>query len=176
MPDRRRTALSFTNLVEAHVIRALRTEHGVSIKAVRAALEYAERTLGMRRLLLRPELRTEGGDLLLEKYGQLINLSRSGQLALKKLLEAYLKRIERATDELPVRLFPLIRGDVPDGPRIIAIDPAIAFGRPVLYSRGVTTAAIAGRIDAGETLESVAADYDVGSDQIEEAVIFERTA
>ncbi len=29
------TSLSFWNLIEAHVLRALRTEHGVSIKAVR---------------------------------------------------------------------------------------------------------------------------------------------
>jgi hypothetical protein len=34
--------LSFSNLIEAHVLRSLRTEHGVSVKALRSALAYAE--------------------------------------------------------------------------------------------------------------------------------------
>lgn len=58
--------LSFTNLIEAHVLRELRSEHGVSLEAVRQALEYAERTLGVQRLLLRRELCSEGGQLFLE--------------------------------------------------------------------------------------------------------------
>src|SRR5438876_12209106 len=33
--------LSFSNLIEAHVLRALRTEHGVSSRALRGALVYA---------------------------------------------------------------------------------------------------------------------------------------
>src|SRR5438067_9482312 len=45
--------LSFWNLVEAHVLRALRTDHGVSVKALRAALDFAEESLGIERLLLR---------------------------------------------------------------------------------------------------------------------------
>jgi hypothetical protein len=40
----------------------------------------------------------------------------------------------------------------------IAIDSPIAFGRPVAISRGITTAAIVGRIDAGETVADLAAD------------------
>ena len=43
--------LSFANLIEAHMLRSLRTEHGVSVKALRTALAYAERALGIDRLL-----------------------------------------------------------------------------------------------------------------------------
>lgn len=35
--------LSFNNLIEAHVLRALRIDHGVSIEAVRKAIRYANR-------------------------------------------------------------------------------------------------------------------------------------
>ena len=45
--------LSFSNLIEAHVLRSLRTDHGVPVKAMRSALAYAERALGIDRLLLR---------------------------------------------------------------------------------------------------------------------------
>ena len=39
--------LSFWNLIEAHVLRALRTDHGVSVKDVRTALRYAQGELGI---------------------------------------------------------------------------------------------------------------------------------
>jgi uncharacterized protein (DUF433 family) len=58
----------------------------------------------------------------------------------------------------------------------IAIDPRISFGRPVVISRGISTAAIAERIDAGETVEALAADYELTVDEIEQAVIYERAA
>jgi len=80
--------LSFWNLVEAHVLRALRSEHGVSVPALRKALRYAEKELGIEHLLLRRDLQTEAGRLFLERYGELIDLSNSGQLAMKKMLEA----------------------------------------------------------------------------------------
>ncbi len=56
--------LSFYNLIEAHVLRALRTDHRVSLKALRASIAYAERELGVQRLLLREDLRTGGGRIL----------------------------------------------------------------------------------------------------------------
>src|SRR5476649_2633957 len=62
--------LSFSNLFEAHVLRALRAEHGVSVKALRQAVEFAERKLGIERLLLRPELRSEAGQVFLDRYGR----------------------------------------------------------------------------------------------------------
>lgn len=175
-PDRKRTLLSFWNLVEAHVLRALRTEHGVSIKAVRAAITYAEKALQIERLLLSRQLCTHAGDLLLEKYGELINLSKSGQMALRILLQAHLRRVEWDRDLFPLRLFPVVRDESADEPRLIAIDPQIAFGRPIVYRRGISTAAITSRIDAGESVEDIAADYELEPHEIEEAVVFEQAA
>ncbi len=70
-PDTR--LLSFYNLIEAHVLRALRTDHGVPINEVRKALNYAEQELQIARVLLSPELRTHAGQVLLDRYGELIN-------------------------------------------------------------------------------------------------------
>jgi uncharacterized protein (DUF433 family) len=175
-PDSLNAQLSFRNLVEAHVLRALRTEHGVSIRAVRTALLVAERTYEIRHLLLSPELRTEAGNLFLDKYGELVNLSKSGQLAIKKILEVYLKRVEWDQESLPLRLFPFLRRDYVDSPKVIVIDPYISFGRPVIRSKGIATATIAGRIDVGESVEDLAKDYDLQSSEVEEAVIYERAA
>jgi uncharacterized protein (DUF433 family) len=176
LPDAGSTELSFANLVEAHVLRALRVDHAVSIKDVRAALNYAEKAFGIKRLLLSPGLRTDAGNVFLEHYGDLINLSRSGQLAMKKLLEAHLRRVEWGPTDIPSRLYPFVRGDSFDAAKPIVIDPLIAFGRPVILRKGVSTSAIAERIDAGESVEELAEDYDLEPVEIEEAVVYERAA
>lgn len=166
--------LSFANLVEAHVLRALRQEHAVSVQAVRDALRYAQDQCRIERLLLSSELRTAAGELFLSRYGELINLSRSGQIALRRLLEAHLQRVEWTGGDFPQRLYPFLQGFKDD--RAIIIDPRIAFGRPVTKHNSIATAVIADRIDAGESVESVAEDYDLTVEEVEAAVLCERLA
>lgn len=174
-PRRQPPVLSFWNLIEAHVLRSLRTEHGVSLKAMREALAYAERKLDIHRLLLRKELRTDAGRLFLDRYGELIELSASGQLAMRKVFEEHLKRVEWDQWQFPVRLYPFVSTDTL-APRTIAIDPKIAFGRPIVARAGVSTAAIADRIDANEPAADVAADYELTAEEVEQAVLYERAA
>lgn len=166
--------LSFWNLVEAHVLRALRTEHGTSIKAVRDALEFAERQLGIERLLLHRELKTTAGRLFLDRYGELIELSASGQLAMRKIFEEHLERVDWDEWSFPIRLYPFVAGEGRRKP--IAIDPKIAFGRPIVLRTGVSTSAIVQRLDAGESPADLADDYDLSEEEIEEAVVYERAA
>lgn len=168
--------LSFNNLIEAHVVRALRTTHGTELRAIRSAVTFAERELGINRLLLSGELMTDRRSVFLARYGELINLSHSGQLAMRVMLEAHLERVERDDAKLPRRLYPFVRGDVDGGPKHIAIDPAVGFGRPIVRSRGVSTRAIVDRIDAGEQVRDVATDYGIDVGEVEEAVVYERAA
>jgi uncharacterized protein (DUF433 family) len=169
-------SLSFWNLIEAHVLRSLRTEHGVSMDALRRALTYSEKQLKIERLLLSPELCTDAGKLLLERYGQLIELSASGQIAMRHLFKEHLDRVEWDQWKFPVRLYPFSSGSVHTDNRPIAIDPQISFGRPVIASRSISTGAIAQRIDAGETAAELASDYGLGEQEIEEAVLYARAA
>ena len=176
-PDSGDSRISFNNLVEAHVLRALRTKHNVSIFSVRNAVEYAEHQLGITRLLISDELQTTAGDLFVERYGQLINLSKSGQLAIKKILETYLRRIDRDESKLPCRLYPFVfSGLRVDGPRTIVIDPSVSFGRPSISKKGITTAALASRIDAGETVSELVEDYHLTRVEVETAIVYEQAA
>lgn len=168
--------LSFWNLIEAHVLRSLRTDHGVSIREVREAVRFAERSLRVGRLLLRKELSTDPGMLFLERYGELINLSKSGQLAMRQVLERHLKRVEWDEWQFPVRLYPFTSEDGTASEKPIAIDPKVAFGRPILIRTGVSTAAIAERVDAAEKVEDIADDYGLTVAEVEQAVVFERAA
>jgi uncharacterized protein (DUF433 family) len=170
----RPTVLSFWNLIEAHVLRAMRTDHAVSVKAMRTALAYAEKELKIQRLLLRRELCSNAGEVFLERYGQLISLSASGQLAMRHMLLEHLKRVEWDEWQFPVRLYPFLLADATTEERPIAIDPAIAFGRPVVVSRGISTSAIASRLDVGESVADLATDYDLDPAEIERAAVYER--
>jgi uncharacterized protein (DUF433 family) len=174
--DPKNRILSFNNLIEAHVLRALRTDHGVSINAVRDALRYAESELGIEHLLLSKQLSTGAGELFLDRYGDLIQLSRSGQLAMRHVFEAYLDRVEWDEDEFPRRLYPFVRGETTSGERLVVIDPSLAFGRPIVQSKGVSTSVIAARLDAGETVEDLVEDYGISPREVEEAVLYERAA
>ncbi len=174
-PSHQPPVLSFWNLIEAHVLRSLRTEHGVSIKALREAVAYAEKSLNVERLLLSKELRTEAGRVFLERYGELLELSASGQLAMRRLFDEHLKRVEWDERQFPIRLYPFVSSEmVSDKP--IAIDPAVAFGRPIVLRAGISTATIADRIDAGERVSELAADYGLTETEIEQAVLYERAA
>lgn len=167
--------LSFWNLIEAHVLRSLRADHGVRMDALRRAIKYAQQTLKIDRLLLSPELQTDAGKLLLTRYGELIELSASGQVAMRRMFNEHLARVEWDSWQFPVKLYPAT-AETLSSARPIAIDAQVAFGRPVIAKRGVTTGIIADRIDAGETVAELAADYDLSVDEVEEAVLYERAA
>ena len=77
---------------------------------------------------------------------------------------------------MPSRLFPFIQRAYLDAPKVIVIDPYISFGRPVIQRKGISTAIIADRIDAGESVENLTEDYNLDSWEIEEAIIYERAA
>ncbi len=168
--------VSFYNLIEAHVLRALRTEHGVALAALRNAIAFAEKKLHLHRLLLSPELRTHAGQVFLDRYVELIDLSASGQLAMRKMLEDHLQRVEWDAWQFPVRLYPYCGSTQGAAEWPIAIDPQVAFGRPIVRRAGISTAAITDRIDAGETVQALADDYDLSRDEIEQAVLYSRAA
>ncbi len=176
LADPRRGLLSFNNLVEAHILRALRTKHGTPIKAIRAALDYAHTDLGIDRLLLSRELQTDAGEIFLDYYGALINLSRSGQLAMQDVVRVYLQRVEWDDTPRPLRLFPFVGVEPANVSRQIAIDPAVGFGRPIVFRRGISTQVIVDRIDAGETPMELAHDYGLEVSEVNEAIVYERAA
>ncbi len=162
--------LSFFNLIEAHVLDAIRREHGIPLPKIRIALDYLSRRFPSEHPLAIQEFESDGLNLFIEKFGQLINISQSGQLAMRAILEAYLRRIERDPLGFPCRLYPFTRKGTPDEPRVVVIDPYVSFGRPVLVGTGVPTAVIADRYKAGESIESLADDYGRNRLEIEDAI------
>ncbi len=155
---------SFTNLVEAHALRALRKTHQLKLEAIRKAVRYVEEQLKVQHPLATNAFKTDGVSLFVDKFGQLINASRDGQTAMKDVLEKYLQLIDYGRDGRAARLY--VDGDR----RLIVIDPAVRFGRPVLTGTSVPVEMIVERFDAGDSVRQLAADYEVRTEQVEEAL------
>jgi uncharacterized protein (DUF433 family) len=169
-PDPRKPLLSFLNLAEIHVLDSMRREHEISLQKVRRALGYLCKEFPSKRPLIQHAFETDGVDLFVEKYGELLNITRQGQVAMKEVMRAYLHRIEYDEKGLAARPFPFTRKRALDEPQIIVIDPALSFGRPVIAGTGIATAAVAERYKAGESIGELADDYGRTAAQIEDAI------
>lgn len=171
--DRR---LSFSNLVEAHVLRALRTKHGVSMRAVREALDYVRSEFGIERLLIDQRLRALPGRMFLQRYGELVELTRSGQHVIERMWDSHLQAVVEDPAGVPLKLYPWIPDRTQPPKRSILIDPAVSFGKPMTASRGIATTVLADLYDAGTSIEELAAEYGLTAEEVEDALAFERAA
>ena len=170
LPQRGVSSLSFFNLVEAHVLDAIRREHRIPMHTVRKALDYVQKHFPSKHPLADQRFETDGMQLFVSQFDKLISASEAGQLALRALLAGHLRRIEHDSAGLAIRLYPFTRKRTLDEPKIVVIDPRFSFGRPVLAGTGIATNIIAERYKAGESMDELADDYGCKRPQIEEAV------
>ena len=164
--------LSFRNLAEAHVLATLRRHYEVRLEKIRSAVRYMESHFKDLHPLVNSAMRTDGVDLFLDQFDRLEGVSTGGQLAMRDVLEASLKRLDWAPKGQVLRLFPFTRlGErEADGPRVVVIDPRISFGKPVIVGTRIPTKAIYDRWTAGDSVQDLAADFERPSLEIEEAI------
>jgi uncharacterized protein (DUF433 family) len=171
--DRQNAVVSFRNVVELHVLSAIRRRHKVQMPEVRRALVYLSRQLGIAHPLADQKMLTDGTDLLIEQYGRLLNISRNGQLEMKEAIEVYLARVERDPDRLPIRFYPFTRPDITASPKLVVLNPRVQFGKPCIAGTGIPTSIIAERFKAGEDIRALSRDYGQSESKIDEALRFE---
>jgi uncharacterized protein (DUF433 family) len=166
--------LSFTNLVEAHVLRIIRETHQVKLDKVRKALDYMSQQFDTEHPLVMKRFQTDGVDLFVDQMDRLVNVSRSGQLAMRETLKHLLTRVEWNVEGIANRFFPVIEWvPEPESDKLIFLDPSIRFGKPVIAGKGVPTDAIVSLIDAGDSIEDVADEFDCTPKQVKAAIQFE---
>jgi uncharacterized protein (DUF433 family) len=173
-PDPQSPQLSFTNLIEAHVLRIIREHHQVKLDKVRTALDYLAQQFNTEHPLVLKRFQTDGVDLFVEEVDHLVNISRAGQLTMREALKNLLTRIEWDADDIATRFFPILQPmTVPETDKVLFLDPRIRFGRPMIAGKGVPTAIVAELYNAGDSIEAIADEYDCTPDQIKAAIQFE---
>jgi uncharacterized protein (DUF433 family) len=168
--------LSFVNLVEVHVLDALRREHEIPLRKTREVLRLLGRLFpGVAHPLADKGLLTESREVFVEHFGRLVSASNEGQMAIREMLEAHLRRVDRDPLGRASRLYPFTRKrdaarSMAQEPKLVMIDPEVQFGRPVLTGSGIPTLLIADRYKAGDSIAELARDYDRPETEIEEAI------
>jgi len=166
--------LSFTNLLECHMLSSMRAMYNVKIPRVRKALLNLAKYVQHKHPLVEQAFQTDRRDLFIEHLGNVVNLSKDQQILIPGVMEFYLERIERDPKGL-FRFYPFVMERTQNEPRLILINPAVGFGKPVISGTGISTAVVASRFNARESIDDLASEYRVEPQQIEEAIRWEQT-
>ena len=164
--------LSFLNVLECHMLSAMRSVYNLRVPRVRRALVSLKKHFPSRHPLIDRVFQTDGVHVFTEEFGRLIVLSQDGQFAMKSVLELHLQRIECDPTGL-FRFFPFVMTRRPDEPKSILIDPLVGFGKPVIAGTAISTSVIATRFKARESIRELGEEYGRPEREIEEAIRWE---
>lgn len=171
--SRRPRALSFMNLLECHMLASMRTVYDLRLPKIRRAVAHLNKTSRFKHPLIEEPLYTTGVDVLIKEIDRFVNLSRDGQLAIPEIVEAHLKRVEYDRSSNVLKFYPFVRERSIAEPKFILINPALGFGKPVIAGTGISTAVIASRFNARESIPDLAKEYGLEEKQVEEAIRWE---
>lgn len=165
--------LSFMNLLECHVLAGMRKLYDLKLPRVRSALTRVTHETGKRHPLVTQTFLTDRRDLFIKKMGEIVNVSTPSPQLGFSFYEMFLERVEVKPKGM-IRFFPFVVEARPDEPKTIEINPLIGFGKPVISGTGISTAIIASRFNARESVTDLAEEYGCSPEQIEEAIRWER--
>ena len=159
--------ISFLDLVEAHVLLAIRRGYGIPMRRFRTAMEFLRELDGDLHFLAHQDFYHDRKDLFIKVQDKLISLSERGQLVEEKIIAEGLKQLDYGRDGYAARFYPRF---LAEQQKIIMLDPTMNFGRPCLARLGVGADAIGERFRAGEKIADLAKDYAAKPEEIEEAI------
>ncbi len=82
---------------------------------------------------------------------------------MRKMLETYLRRIDRDDRGMPIQIYPM-------NTKQLAINPLLSSGQPVVKGTRIMAAVLAARKEAGESYDDLVLEYHLTPTQIEQAV------
>lgn len=168
--------LSFMNLMECHMLSGMRREYKLSIGKVRSALLNLIRLHPSHHPLLDWQLETNRVNLFFrDDDAELVNLNKPEQRIFTEIFEINMERIEKNAKGMFV-FFPFVEKRSRLEPKIIMINPAVSFGRPVIAGTGIPTSVIASRFHARESISDLAKEYERTEQEVEEAIRWESRA
>jgi uncharacterized protein (DUF433 family) len=160
--------MSFRDLIELRFVKAFR-DIGLSLPTIRQCFERAVAAVKDERPFSTRRFRTDGKTIFLEithdvREGELIDLKRR-QGVFHRVVAPSLHGLEFDADNV-ARWFPLGRA--------IVIDPARAFGRPIVAEGGVPAEVLTETVEVEGSPERVAKLYEVPLAAVREAIAFQK--
>jgi len=159
--------LSFLDVVEAHVLLAIRKGYRIPLRRFRVAMEHLREIGGDLHFLAHREFCHDDRDLFLKPEEMLISLSERGQVVDRQIVAGGLKQLVYGSDGYADQFYPRLGQQLQ---KVIVLDARVNSGKPCLARLGVGTQVIAGRFAAGERIVDLAQAYGATRDEIEEAL------
>ncbi len=158
--------VSFTDLVELVAIGGFK-RHGFTVPTIRKIVENCQAEFGDPYPLSSHRFKLGGRDVFVSEGSVLRDvLHRRGRAAWDEILGPFLETLDYR-DSYAYRWWPLGRN------KPVVVDPSYGFGLPVIVGSGVRTEIIRERVEAGDSNEQIAYDFNVQPDEIESAIQFE---
>lgn len=166
------TRLSFLNLLECHALAGMRKIYNLKLPKVRSALRKVSGQFPQLHPLISEVFLTDHKDLFIERMGQIVNVSRQQDQLSLDFYRMHLARVQVDPKGL-FRFFPFVVAPRSSEPKTIEINPMVGFGKPVITGTGISTAIIASRFNARDSVSSLAEEYGCTTQQIEDAIRWE---
>jgi len=168
-------SVPFISLAEGMVLAAIRRT-GVPMQRIRPALLALQETIGIEHALASKRLYSDGAEVLYDfavsnatssaaAPARDLVVLRSGQQVFTEVVADYLKRIEYGPDGYAR----LLRLPGYQREQVVA-DPRRSFGQPMFVTGGAKVSDVIDRFQAGESLPSLAADFGVPIEDLEDAL------
>lgn len=165
-PERRGwPRVPFVGVIEAYVLRGLR-DLGMAMDEIRAAAELVRQEFDDPYALARKRIATDGLNVFVRLADETLVHAPSRQLAIREVLEEYLRYIEWDGDGTASRLHLHHFSTAAD----VIIDPRFGWGSPVMADSKVRVSDIVGLWRAGERISTVAEEYSLSIDVVEDVL------
>ena len=161
-------SIPFIGLVEAAVVQAFRST-GLPMQRIRRALKVLSQQGELQHALASKKLYSNGADILYDyardhddKQLRLLTLVYTGQRVFHEVIKDYLDRIEFGETWASGMTLPVTKRE------LLRVLPEVASGHPLFINGGAPLSAVRSRFLAGEPVSSIAHDYEVPVEDIEE--------
>lgn len=162
--------IPFIGLTEAMVVQAFRRTD-LSLQRIRKALTILARDGQLAHPMATRRLYTDGARVLFdyaaeEGDGQLrlLTVVENGQRVFHEVITDYLERITFGDEWATEVIVPVTER------KLLRIRPEVASGDPLFVHGAAPLSAVVSRYRAGESIGSLAVDYGVPADEVEEAL------
>jgi uncharacterized protein (DUF433 family) len=151
--------IGFRDLLELRIVKAF-TQHNVSLRVIRAAIASAKLIFSTEYPFTAHRFLTDGKSIFyeaLKDHGEveITDLARCQRVFEHIIRPELFAGIKFASDGQATRWFPVKKSEV------IVLDPALAFGKPVLAEFGIRTDVLAACFAVEQDKKRVAALYNV---------------
>lgn len=171
LADSELDGLSFHDLLEARFVKEFHN-HGVSLQAIRIIARHARELFDSPYPFTCKRFQTDGKTIFAESLQEsgdteLLDL-RGKQIVFNKIIRPFLyEGIEFGVDERALRWFPKKN-------KKVVLDPAIAFGKPIVTDVGIRTDILyEAYLAEGKNRKLVAQQFEVSQQAMDAAIRFE---